>query len=78
MKFWSATNPYTCRLLRRLDAVIWRFRGRNVYWATDGHLCERMPKGHGVELGSHFPDNWYIAAANMQNKHLWTRRILSL
>lgn len=71
-------NPYTCRLLIRIDAVLWRLRGRRVYWATDGKLCERMPKGHGVELRSHFPAQAFIAAADIQNRHRWTRRILSI
>lgn len=71
-------NPYTCRLLIRIDSVIYRLRGREVFWAKDGVLCERMPKGHGVELRSHFPASWFIWAAAMQNRHLWTRRILSV
>jgi hypothetical protein len=71
-------NAYTCRTLIRIDALIWRLRGRRVFWSKGGTLCERMPKGHGVELRSHFPDSWFIAAANIQNRHIWTRRVLSI
>jgi hypothetical protein len=70
-------NPYTCRLLMRVDAVLYRLRGRKVCW-LDGRLCKRMPAGHGVELRSHFPDGWFRAAASLQNRHIWTRRVLSL
>jgi hypothetical protein len=73
----NAPNPYTCRLLRRLDAVIWRVRGREVFWTRDGYLCELMPRGHGVELATHFPGAFYTAAAWVQNRWLWTRKVLS-
>lgn len=48
-------NPYTCRTLIRIDASLWRLRGKRICW-LGGRLCERMPAGHGVELRSHFPD----------------------
>ena len=83
--FWSTidtgyVNPYTCRLFKRIDAMLWRLRGKRVFWGgpNSGRLCERMPAGHGVELRSHFPASWYLAACNLQNRHLWTRRVLSL
>lgn len=80
--FWSSidtgtVNPYTCRLLVRIDAILWRLRGRKVCW-LGGTLCERMPAGHGVELRSHFPSSWFIWAAEVQNRHPWIRKALSL
>ena len=80
--WWSSVdtgcvNPYVCRLLVRVDAVIYWLRGRDVCW-LGGTLCERMPKGHGVELRSHFPSGWFIWAASVQNRWFWTRRLLSL
>ena len=80
--FWSSVdtgciNPYTCRLLVRIDALLYRLRGRRVCW-LGGRLCERMLAGHGVELRSHFPNSWYIAAAKLQNALPWTRWVLSL
>ena len=78
---WSSidtghTNPYTCRLLIRVDALLYRLRGRRVQW-RGGTLCELMPAGHGVELRSHFPNAWFLKAAELQNTHPWTRRVLS-
>jgi len=32
-----------------------------MYWSKDGALCERMPKGHGVQVYSWFP-NWVFSA----------------
>jgi hypothetical protein len=80
--FWSSidtgmVNPYTCRLLKRVDALLYRLRGRRVCW-LDGTLCERMSAGHGVELRSHFPDGWFRWAADVQNRRPWTRRMLSI
>lgn len=79
---WSSidtgtVNPYTCRTLTRIDALIYWLRGRKVCW-LDGTLCERMPKGHGVELRTHFPDSWFQWAADVQNRRPWTRKALSL
>lgn len=73
----GAVNPYVCRLLVRVDALLYRLRGRKVCW-IDGTLCERMPAGHGVELRSHFPDSWLLAACRVQNRWRWTRKVLSL
>lgn len=80
--FWSSVdtgmvNPYVARLFLRIDALIWRLRGKRICW-LGGTLCERMPAGHGVELRSHFPAAWFSWAARVQNRWLWTRRILSL
>lgn len=80
--FWSSidtghVNPYVCRLFLRVDAMIYRLRGRKVCW-LGGRLCEMMPAGHGVELMSHFPASWFTLAAKIQNVHFWTRRVLSL
>jgi hypothetical protein len=73
-------NPYICRTLIRIDEIIWRLRGKRVHWGgpNSGRLYETMGAGHGVELRSHFPGGWFIAAANLQNRQLWTRKVLSL
>lgn len=73
-------NPYTCRLLLRIDELIYRLKGKRVAWsgANGGRLCEVMPKGHGVELRSHFPGWMFVKAADAQNRWLWTRKVLSL
>jgi hypothetical protein len=71
-------NPYTCRLLRRIDGVLWRLRGKEVFWSSDGHLCQRYPKGHGGELPTHFPGRFYVVAASVQNRWPLTRKVLSL
>lgn len=73
----SDPNPYTCRLFIRIDAVIYRLKGKPIYWSRDGALCERMPPGHGVELRSHFPGWMFIAACRVQNRWYWTRKVLS-
>lgn len=69
-------NPYTCRLLIRIDWFLYLMKGKTVFW-DDGVLCERMPPGHGVELSTHFPGKWFVVAAYLQNRYPWTRRILS-
>lgn len=79
---WSSidtgtVNPYTCRLLIRIDALIYWLRGRKICW-LGGTLCERMPAGHGDELRTHFPGSWFRWAARVQNRWPWTRRVLSL
>jgi len=73
-------NPYTARTLIRIDALIWRVRGKRVEWGgpNSGRLFERFASGSGVELRSHFPSWMFVAACNVQNRWLWTRRILSL
>lgn len=73
----ECVNPYTCRLLKRIDAEIARARGKTVGWSKDGTLCEIMPKGHGVELRSIFPGRLYSIAADVQNRWRWTRKVLS-
>lgn len=67
---------YTCTLLLRIDALLYELRGKPMYWSSDGALCERMPKGHGVEARSHFPGWMFRAACYVQNRWLWTRRLL--
>ena len=74
---YSSPNPYVARTLIRIDALIHRLRGRRVRW-YDSVLCEQMPKGHGVELATHFPGWVHVAAARAQNRWVWTRRLLSL
>ncbi len=82
--YWSTidngyVNPYTCRLLRRVDAIIYRLKGKKVRWAgpSSGHLCEDYGT-HGVELRTHFPIKLYVVACDLQNKYVWTRKILSI
>lgn len=81
--FWSnidsdppQVNRYVARTLIRIDAVIWRLRGKNVAW-YGGVLCENFGT-HGVELRSHFPGDVHRIAAKIQNKYLWTRKVLSI
>jgi len=74
---WSSidtgtVNPYTCRTLVRIDALIYRLRGRRVRWMS-GMLCER-----NGEARSHFPGSWFAMAAKVQNRWTWTHRLLSL
>lgn len=69
-------NPYVCRLLRRIDGVLYRLRGWEVVW-NDGHVCRRYPSGSMAELPTHFPDWAYRWAAAAQNRWPSTRRILS-
>lgn len=76
-RLWSNPNPYCARSLIRVDAIIHRLAGRRVRW-YHGVLCEQMPKGHGVELLTHFPGWMHVAAAKIQNRWLWTRKLLSL
>lgn len=71
-------NPYTCRLFRRIEGLVWKLRGKNVVWSKDGHLCHRYPSGSMGELPAIFPGSWYAFAARIQNKYPVTRRILSL
>jgi hypothetical protein len=71
-------NPYTCRLLRRIDRVIYFLVGKKVYWSNSGHLCQRYLKGHSGEVKSFFPDWFYIWACRVQNKYPLTRKVLSI
>jgi len=66
-------NPYTCRLLRRMEfAGLWVL-GKRPYWSNCGHLCV-----NGAEHRTVFPAAVYRAAARWQNKCPSTRLILSL
>lgn len=69
-------NPYTCRLLIRIDGVLLRLRGRELQW-RGGYLCERNGVSWG-EIRTVFPAWMYVTAANIQNRWPWTRRVLSL
>jgi hypothetical protein len=75
----SSPNPYTCRLLRRLDLVIYRLRGIDAEFSkTTGHLVYCPPElRHSWELTSHFPDWMFRLATKIQNRWLWTRKVLS-
>lgn len=82
---WSSidtgyVNRYVCRTLIRIDEVIYRLKGKRVAWdgPNSGTLIEVMPKGHGAELRSHFPGWMFVKAAEIQNRWIWTRRVLSL
>jgi len=66
-------NYYTCRLFRRIDQMIFLLKGKNAHWSSGGHLCIG-----NVETSTHFPGWAYVWAAEMQNKHLWTRLVLNL
>jgi hypothetical protein len=70
-------EPYTCRLLIRLDRAIFRITcRRRTYWDRDGKLCFDYGT-HGVEARTHFPDWMFRTAAKIQNRYPWTRRVLS-
>lgn len=71
-------NPYTCRLLRRIDYFIYLFIMKKPFWSTDsGHLCIK-PKLAAFEAPTFFPGWMYRKAAEIQNKYFWTRKILSI
>jgi hypothetical protein len=74
-------NPYICRLLIRLDRVLYRLCGVPTYWAESGHLCRAIYKNntfsHGVEAATHFPGWMFRSAAAAQNRWPWMRKILS-
>jgi hypothetical protein len=71
-------HKYTCRLARRIDAVIWRLRGKPVSWLTsDGLLglfvLVRYDSGTagGYEASTHFPDWFFVLACDVANR--WPR-----
>jgi len=70
-------NPYTCRLLRRIDGLLYQLRGWRIVWC-DGHVCRRYPSGSKVEVPTHFPDWMYLLASKVKNRWPWTRKVLSL
>lgn len=84
-----ARNPYTCRLLIRIDQIIYRIRGPYfTYWSggdepgdmktQGGHLCQRsVHYDGGWTVRSHFPGWMFVAACWLQNRWMWTRWILS-
>lgn len=67
-------NPYTCRLLRRIDFCIYFIQGKKPYFSKESG---RLLSGRW-ELPTCFPDSAYWWAVNMQYKYPWTRRILSI
>lgn len=69
----KCNNPYTCRLLIRIDKVLYEIRGKYPYWSSCGHLCI----DHG-QTKSHFPGWVFRYMATVQNRWLWTRRVLSI
>jgi len=66
-------NPYTCRLLIRLDERIYALKGVVTYWSESGYLCIG-----NAEARTHFPGILFIWAAKLQNRFIWTRKVLSL
>jgi len=70
-------NPYTCRLLRRLDWLWYRVTLRPVYWSANGRLCLRCALVHGVEARTLFPGWLYHLAARVQTRWPRTRAVLS-
>ena len=64
-------NPYTCRLLIRIDKVL--YHRKNPYWSNQGKLCIR-----NAEVDTHFPGWMFRLAAGVQNHWFWTRKILSV
>lgn len=70
-------NPYTCRLLIRLDGLLYRLRGQRLAW-RGGHLCRVYPSGSAVAISTHFPAWMFRLACVVQNRWPRTRRLLSL
>lgn len=72
-------NPYTCRLLIRIDRLIYLLRGQWTFWdKKSGHLVKRWPSGSKSEVRTHFPGWMFWKAAEVQNRWPWTRKVLSL
>lgn len=74
-------NPYVCRLLIRIDRIIYALKGRHTVW-LGGRLCFLYgpdPKYgyHGVQCSTHFPGWMFHWACNIQNRFIWTRKILN-
>jgi hypothetical protein len=66
-------NPYTCRLLRRIEfAALWLAR-RQPYWSKAGHLCVG-----NAEFRTVFPGWLYRLAADVQNRCPSLRFLLSV
>ena len=65
-------NYYTCRLFRRIDQMIFLLKGKKAHWSDGGRLCIG-----NVETKTYFPGRAYVWAANMQNRHYWTRLFLN-
>ena len=70
-------NPYTCRLLRRVDWLLYQLDSQPVVWSKGGRLCRVSPTGVRWEALGFFPGWMYGAAAWIQNRWFWTRKILS-
>jgi hypothetical protein len=68
-------NPYTCRLLIRIDGLRLKLLGRELEW-RGGYLCQKNGVSWG-EIRTVFPDWMFIAAVNIQNRWVWTRKVLS-
>jgi len=67
-------NPYTCRLLRRIDYVVYFLMNKKPYWhKTSGHLCVK-----NSEAKTFFAGCFYRFSAKIANKYLWTRKILGI
>ena len=69
-------NPYTCRLFRRFDWLIYKMMFFRVAW-RGGRLCRISKNDVASEATGFFPGFMYSAATWIQNKWLWTRKILS-
>ena len=71
-------EPYTCRLLIRIDKIIYRIRGVKCFWGHDGKLVTRGSNPNAIyQVNTHFPGWMFAIACKIQNKWFWTRKILS-
>lgn len=68
-------NPYTCRLLIRIDELIYHLQGEKVQW-INGTLCLRRGVSWS-EPPSHFPGWMFRCAARIQNRWPTTRALFS-
>jgi hypothetical protein len=67
---------YTCGLLLRFDCLLRELQGKKMEWSERGTLCEVFPNGYGVEIRTYFPGWMFLLACYIQNRFLWTRKIL--
>jgi len=71
-------EPYTCRLLIRIDKIIYRIRGVKCFWGHDGKLVTRGSNPNAIyQVNTHFPGWMFAIACKIQSKWFWTRKILS-
>lgn len=72
MNFPYRKETYVWYLPFQVQYLITKYLLRkDMYWTSDGALCERMPKGHGVEETSWFPGWIFLVYAWYHNNLKW-------